>query len=252
MGDTDTTEVLPAPTGGVASVERALSIMNVFAAATAPLTLADLARSTGLYKSTALRLLASLEQRGYVVRQRDGRYHLGAMAFRLGLAYERTHGLKAHLAPILEDLVARNTESPSFHIRYDASHRLCLLRLDSNHATLDRIRAGDLLPLDRGAPGRVISAADDPAMRHRSLVVSTCGELNPACGGLACPVFGPGNLLVGALSLSGPMERFSPDAIARMTPALLDAAIAATRALGGNPAALAQELRVHQTGAAVT
>ncbi len=230
--------------GGVAAVERALTIMNVFAGATSPLSLAELARATTLYKSTILRLLASLEGRGYVVRQQDGRYGLGPMAFRLGFAYERTHGLKAHLLPILEGLVAEGTESPSFHIRYDAERRLCLLRLDSNHATLDRIRAGDLLPLGRGAPGRILAMpAEALAAPSGSLVVSTCGELNPACAGLACPVFGPGDLLVGALSLSGPMDRFSPEAIRRMKPPLLGAAIAATRALGGNPDALLRETK---------
>ncbi len=241
METADTASEIASSSGGVASVERALSLMNVFAAATSPLTLAELARATSLYKSTILRLLITLEAQGYVVRQQDGRYRLGAMAFRLGLAYERTHALKAHLLPILESLVAQGTESPSFHICYDAHQRLCTLRLDSNHATLDRIRSGDLLPLGRGAPGRVLMASN-AASAGRSLVVSTFGELNPACAGLACPVFGPGDLLVGALSLSGPMDRFSAAAVKRMTPPLLEAAIAATRALGGNPAALQREL----------
>ncbi|MEJ1978747.1 MAG: helix-turn-helix domain-containing protein [Acetobacteraceae bacterium] len=80
--------------GGVASVERALSVVAAFAASTSPLTLAELARATGLYNSTVLRLLVSLERGGYVVRGGDGRYGLGTMAFRLGLAYERSHGFE--------------------------------------------------------------------------------------------------------------------------------------------------------------
>ena len=45
----------------------------------------------------------------------------------------------------------KGTESASFHAYHDAQSRVCLLRVDSHHSTLDRIRTGDLLPLD-GAP----------------------------------------------------------------------------------------------------
>ena len=45
---------------GVAAVNRALSILQAFEGETEALTLALLARRTGLYKSTLLRLIASL------------------------------------------------------------------------------------------------------------------------------------------------------------------------------------------------
>ncbi len=176
-------------------VERALSVVAALAASTSPLTLAELGRTTGLYNSTVLRLLVSLERAGYIVRRCDGRYGLGAMAFRLGVAYERSHGLKTHLLPILQDLVQLGCESPSFHVRHDTERRLCLLRLDSHHATLDRVHAGDLLPLHRGAAGRVILAASAQTP-HPSPVLASFGERDPACAGVACPVFGPNGMLV--------------------------------------------------------
>ena len=46
---------------GVAAVNRAISLLAALEATAKPLTLADLARATGLYKSTILRLLVSLE-----------------------------------------------------------------------------------------------------------------------------------------------------------------------------------------------
>ncbi len=228
--------------GGVASVERALTIMEVFASSSAPLTLAEIARATGFYKSTVSRLLVSLETKGYVVRQHDGRYRVGAMAFRLGFAYERTHGLKAHLLPVLQQLVDSGSESPSFHVRYDAERRVCLLRLDSHHSTLDRVHTGDLLPLRQGAPGRVILACDgrSGALRH-PLIHATYGERDPACAGVACPVFGPDGKLVGALSMSGPLDRFLQAAVERMSRQLVEAAITITRALGGDVEPLLRE-----------
>ena len=45
--------------GGLAAVERALSILEAFGEADDELTLAELAKRTGLYKSTILRLSKS-------------------------------------------------------------------------------------------------------------------------------------------------------------------------------------------------
>ena len=95
-----------------------------------------------------------------------------------------------------------------------------------------------LLPLDRGAAGRVILAFDGETgegydeIREDCIAVSF-GERDPDCAGLACPVFGPGGKCAGALSLSGPKPRFTPDNIKTMTSLLLKAAIRLTRALGG-------------------
>ena len=231
----------------MASVDRALLIIAAFVGSATPLGLADIARTTGLYKSTVLRLLVSLEKNTYVVRLGDGRYSLGAMAFRLGHAYEQSNGMKAQLLPILEDLVSQGCESSSFHIWHNPEQRLCLLRVDSHHSTLDRVRAGDLLPLKLGAAGRVLMAHTPPGRPEEQLVIPAFGERDPACAGVACPVFGPGGGMVGALSLSGPMERFTPVAVTAMSRPLLLAAVAGTNALGGDASVL---LREYEAGGA--
>ena len=102
--------------------------------------------------------MASLERNGYAVKLHDGRYDLGVIAFRFGIAYERKNRLRAAVVPVLRSLVAQGTESASFHIRQDAMHRLCLLREDSRHATLDRATAGDVFFLKAGAAGHVLLA----------------------------------------------------------------------------------------------
>src|SRR5690606_35064912 len=144
---------------GVAAVDRALSILvAIEAAEDGSMSLAELAAATLLYKSTLLRLLVSLERGALVVRRADQRYALGPFAFRLGKSFEAHNPIERSLAPIMRELVEKGTESPSFHIRHDETRRLCLMRLDSRHSTLDRVRAGDLLPIDRGAAGRILLA----------------------------------------------------------------------------------------------
>jgi DNA-binding IclR family transcriptional regulator len=223
---------------GVAAVNRAFSILAALAAGSEPLTLAEIAQATGLYKSTILRLMASLEGAGYASRFRDGRYGLAASAFRLGLAYERQNPLRQHILPILNDLVSQGTESSSFHVLHSPTTRLCLFRVNSGHSTLDRVEAGGVLPLHRGAAGRVLLAySGDSSSAHEQLrrdgYALSRGERDPACCGLAAPVFGLTGETVGSISLSGPSQRFTTSTIARMRNLLLKACESATRSLGG-------------------
>ncbi|HEX3142177.1 MAG TPA: helix-turn-helix domain-containing protein, partial [Rhizobacter sp.] len=173
-----------APPDGVAAVDRALTIATALAQASSPLTLADLARRTGMYKSTLLRLLASLARAGLVVHRSDKRYALGPLAFLFGRSFELTYGLKEGIEPVLEWLVGKGTESSSFHVRHGKNARLCLFRIDSAHSTLDRVRSGDVLPLDRGAAGKALIAfaAGLPAAANAPLLYSSYGERDPLCG----------------------------------------------------------------------
>ena len=210
--------VVAARRKGVAAVDRAFAIAAVLAERAAPLSLAEIARATKMYKSTLLRLLVSLERSGLVVRRTDQRYALGQFAFQLGRAFETTYHLKECVVPVLERLVAQGSESPSFHVWHDEKTRLCLFRIDSNHSTLDRVRPGDILPIEKGAAGKVLRAfrGGVPSDNNVPLIYSSFGERDPLCGAVAVPVFAAGDELVGALSLSGPLERFSELSIKKM------------------------------------
>jgi DNA-binding IclR family transcriptional regulator len=226
------------PGEGVAAVDRALSIVTALESSSGPMTLADLAAQTGFYKSTILRLLGSLIPAGYVTRLSDGSYDLGPTAFRLGVAFTRKNALGHYVVPALQELVDHGTESASFHIRQDANNRLCLFRVNSRHSTLDRIEAGHSYPLLRGAAGHVILAYNGAtgtrydAIRARGFEVSL-GERDPSCAAVAAPVFGPGGVLIGAISLSGPRERFGNGQIAKMKRVLAPIAENLTKSLGG-------------------
>lgn len=224
---------------GVAAVDRAFAILEALAGRDEPSSLAEIARATGFYKSTILRLASSLEHAGHVARLGDGRYALGGSAFRLGLAYERQNPLRRQVVPVLHDLVRNGTESASFHVPHGPGTRLCLFRVNSGHATVDRVEGGAVLPLAQGAAGRVIlahaaGAGPDRAGLREAGVALSRGERDPSCAGLAAPVFGPAGTLVGALSLSGPGERFTDEAVEHMRALLLAAAARLTSGLGSH------------------
>lgn len=221
--------------GGVAAVDRALAILRAISTQAAPITLADLARATGYYKSTLLRLLVSLERASLVVRRSNGSYTVGPFAHELGRAYEATYQVESVLKPLLEALVERGSESASFHVYHDDRHRLCLLRIDSHHSTLDRIYVGDLLPLDRGAAGRLITTFHNKGVAPSldSVLAVSIGERDPDCAAVAAAVFGSDNEFVGAISLSGPKDRYTPEWIRQQTEWILETARRTTEQLGG-------------------
>jgi DNA-binding IclR family transcriptional regulator len=216
------------PEPGVAAVARALSLLHAFREDEAALTLAELAARTGLYKSTILRLLASLERERCVQRQPDGRWSLGPMLFHWGMRYARTRPVERHLPVVLQFLAQDSGETASFWVR-DGLHRLCLARVRSPSPIRDDLAAGDLVPLPLGAGGRVLVAEDPRALGP----VASFGERNPETAAVAAPVFSGGGVLAGALSLSGPRARME----ALRDRHLADVARAAsdlTRRLGGD------------------
>jgi len=200
-----------AANGGVAAVDRALSLLGAFSLADPVLTLAEIAQRTQLHKSTVLRMLASLEHAYLVQKRDDGRYALGAGVERLHRIHARSFSLESVVMPVLRDLVACTQESAAFHVR-QGKQRLCLHRVDSPRPVRDHLAVGALLPLDHGAGGRVLSAwpdGKDPiSLRIRSeFVITLVGDRLPELAGVASPVFGVNGELVGALTLTMPAER---------------------------------------------
>jgi DNA-binding IclR family transcriptional regulator len=219
--------------GGAAAVDRALSLLAAYRTGDAGLTLATLAERTRLYKSTALRLLASLEHARLVQRTAGGLYRLGPETARLNSIYTASFSLEAYLLPVMRELVAKTNESVSFHVR-QGDQRLCLLRVDSPQLLRDHVRAGDVLPLDRGAGGRVLLAFAGAKGRlydqiRRAGVAALSNDRVQGVTGISAPVWGPGGELVGALTLTLPTQRLR----ASFAGAVRDAALVATRRLGG-------------------
>lgn len=218
---------------GAGAVDRALSLLAAFRGGDASLSLAELSARTRLYKSTALRLLASLLHARLVRRTEDGRYALGPEIARLHALYAASFSLESVVMPVLRDLVARTHESAALHVR-QGDQRLCLHRVDSPQLLRDHVRAGDLLPLDRGAGGRVLlafSGARGPvyARIRAEGVAMLDGDRVAGLTGIAAPVFAGDGSLVGALTLSLPSTRMK----ARLSADVRAAAAELSRRLGG-------------------
>ncbi len=196
----------------VEAVERALSILEAFGEERQALSLAALAEETGLYKSTILRLSASLERFGYLSRDDAGLYRLGPSVWRLGSIYRRNFDLGEKIRPELRGLVDATGETASFYVR-EASERVCLYRQNSGRAIRHHLDEGVRLPLDRGAAAHVLRAYSDDhdqsyfELREAGHRVSV-GERNPELAAVAVPLMSADGRLRGALTVSGPSSRF--------------------------------------------
>jgi DNA-binding IclR family transcriptional regulator len=233
---------------GVAALDRAIAILMAFTAADRSLSLAEISARTGLYKSTILRLVASLMRAQMLERLEDGRYRIGPALFTLGSIYQRALAPADILLPIMRELSDLSSESVAFYVR-SGNVRTCLYRIESLHAVRYMVREGDVLPLEAGSGGRVLAAfsgAEGPpyeAIRRDYCYVST-GERDAETSGISAPVFGPGRVLVGALTLAGPSSRVDRAFLERMKRPLLEAAARATRAFGENASELERASRV--------
>jgi DNA-binding IclR family transcriptional regulator len=223
---------------GVATLERALTILAAFTEADLSLPLAEISRRTGLYKSTLLRLLVTLERFGYIGQQADGNYHVGPAALYLGGIYQRWVRPPEVINPILVRLVEETEESASFNVR-EGTVRVCVYRVDSPQKIRDHVRVGDVLPLPDGAAGKVLSAFDvSPDDVQWDAVREACfassrGEISRDTAAVSAPVFEAGGRCIGALAITGPASRFTDEKVAHMRIQLIRSALDLTFKFAG-------------------
>ncbi len=95
----------------IQTVMNAFRMLEVFDGAVA-IGVSDVARSLGLHKNNAFRLLATLEIAGYIQQSSDSElYHLGPRCLELAHAFARNHPFASLARPVLEDLVAETGET---------------------------------------------------------------------------------------------------------------------------------------------
>lgn len=218
----------------VAAVERALRVLTTFRTAGGPLWLHEIADATGMFKSTILRLLETLEDSGFINRLADGRFQLGAAVFDLGMVYKATFQLEHLVQPVLESLSAATGESASFYVRA-GDMRQCMWRVESTQSVRHVLRAGVILPIGDTSTGQVFrqfgGEAVPPAGDLKKAIRESARVDDDQTASISVPVFGS-NGFVGAMSLSGPTGRFTRRNVAAMKVRLADAASGLSRQLG--------------------
>jgi DNA-binding IclR family transcriptional regulator len=236
--EADTQE--PKQEQGVDAVERALTILEAFADGSTRLTLTEVTQRTGFYRSTILRLAVSLEKFGYLHRDADKQFRLGPSLWRLGANYQSNFDLAEYVRPVLKAVCDAVGETAAFYIR-DGDKRICLYRHNASRVVRSHLDEGSETTLERGASARILMAYTGAAgdfyerIRKQGYYVGL-GERDPETGGVAVPVFGIGDKLVGSLGVTGPLHRFDEASQVLMKEVLVEQARRLTATLGGHAA----------------
>jgi DNA-binding IclR family transcriptional regulator len=225
IGKTPPDDQVPRPRGEgrarVEAVERSLVLLQCFQKPGEALPLSVLAQRSGFYKSTILRLTASLVYMAFLQRDAVGLFRLGPELRRLGLLSTAKVSLEPLVRPVLRELSAATQETASFYVR-DKDERICLYRVNSPRSARHHLEEGARHPLGSGAAGKILRAYDPDAtleaaedtaaaaIRRHGWVISD-GERDPDLAAVAVPLLNRQGELLGALTVSGLRSRFTRD-----------------------------------------
>ena len=244
--------------GLIQSIERAAAVIRLLAAGPGWLRASEIAASLGLAKATTHGILRTLQHVGFV--QQDaatGRYQLAAQVLVPGTRALDRNELRSRVINWADPLAARSGEAVRIGTVLEGQVLVVhhVFRPDDTFQTLE---VGNLLPMHATALGKALLAygATPPASLDRFTsrtvgtqrelaaalrVVRECGwssdieELTPGEASIAAPIRAYGGLVVGAIGISGHVERLC-DSRYHPRPQLVatvrDAAGAVSRDLG--------------------
>jgi DNA-binding IclR family transcriptional regulator len=229
--------------GGVQSVDRAISVLEILARRGAA-GVSEVAADIGVHKSTAFRLLAALEERDLVEQAVDrGKYQLGFGVLRLASAIPTRLDLVRQARPVLEELVTRFGETVNLAV-IRSHYAVNVDQAMSPAAVASHNWVGQLTPLHATSSGKVLLAYLDRPGRRRLLdaaglarftratvtsrraleaqlarvlddgYATTFEEYEDGLNAMAAPVRDHSGAVVGAVSVSGPAYRLDAARIA--------------------------------------
>jgi IclR family acetate operon transcriptional repressor len=241
----------------VASVARALALLEELRDSERGLGVNELARRIGVNASTASRLLSTLETAGMVERNGQGPYRLGLGLVSLADRVLSRLDLQALARPLLVELMERTGETATLSLpgereaitvdsvpsRSSVVSMARLGRPSVPHATavgkvMLAFGGGPVPPerdlvafTDRTITDRIALAAEIEAVRERGYGM-VFGEREVDVNSIAAPVFDRTGSLAAILGIQGPAARLQDPT--RQLPILLGSAAALTRAVGGS------------------
>jgi DNA-binding IclR family transcriptional regulator len=243
----------------VQSVDRALTILETLARS-GEAGVTDLAVALDVHKSTAFRLVATLEAHG-LVEQIDGRgkYRLGIGLLRLAGATTARLDVVQEARPISRKLAADTGETVNVAVLADRS-ALYLDQVAGSSALQSHNWVGQHIPLHATANGKVLLLhLDDERqgavlgrlqaytdhtittrdrlrkelaqVREQGYAVAV-DELEVGLAAMAAPIHNAHGDVIASMSVSGPTFRLTEERIAEIIPMLVEAAAEVSHRLG--------------------
>ena len=224
----------------VGVLDKAMAILH--AVAGEPATLAELVARTGLPRATAHRLAVALEGHRMIRRTPEGSWGPGPALAELNRGAPDPGELAGRHLVALRDTTG---ESAQFYVR-EGAHRVCVAAAERTSGLRDTVPVGARLPMTAGSAAHALLAftpADEvtrllpsASFTARTLLdvrrrgwAHSVAEREPGVASLSAPVRDSSGAVLGAVSISGPVERLGRRPSPEVIGAVLDAAAAISR-----------------------
>ena len=220
------------------SIGRGLALLRAVGAAGGEATVTELARATGLSRTTATRLLASLERHGLVDRPAESeRYVLGYELARLGRLADPVGGVVARSGSEMQALARATGETVTLALATPDGELDFVHQVDGVHLIGGRWWVGERFALHASSSGKLLLAEPSQADRVQPLpdrlercaprtltsrkllsdelvrirrdgYAQTVDELEDGLAGISVAIRDDSQRLFAVLSVSGPSFRF--------------------------------------------
>lgn len=246
--------------GHVQSVERAVTVLE-FLARNEWSGVTDVGHELGVHKSTAGRILSTLEVRGLVEQHADsGKYRLGVGLVHLARAVTVEPELTREAKPACEWLAQQTEETVTLAV-LEGHECVTIDQIISTSTVVSRSWLGRRTPLHCTAPGKVFLAflpascrAELIAGPHRRYTgrtitepmelreeieqvradgyATTFEEFEDGLSAAAAPARGSDGTVVAVIGLSGPSYRLHEDQLRQVGPLVREAAMQISSRIG--------------------
>jgi len=244
------------------TITAALDILNCFTLDNHGQGVSEIARKLGMHKSKVSRILSTYENQGVVIKsQNTQKYHLGPKIMEWAAIVLRQGDLRTRALPHMEELRSKTQESVNLYIA-QGDYRICIERLESPQGIRMVSHIGEPVPLHAGAAGKLLLAYFTDEKRRAVLervqlskiaantitnredletelkkiaqqgFAISFQEMVPLAASIAAPIRNFYGEVIAALTVGGPVMRFTPQKVDSYARALRETADRISRESG--------------------
>ncbi len=253
------------PSDSTKVLAHIISILDCFSVEQPELGVRQVARQVNISSSAAGRLMGEMKNAG-ILKQNplSQAYSPGSKILVWSNVYLSLLNIRSVALPFMEELRRATGETVTLYI-LEGNERLCVERMESQHNIRMVTRVGLKLPLYAGSAGKAMLAFMPPEWREEYLsrvplrpltsqtfsdphalrleldkirldgYATSFGEWILEASGVAAPILGPGGIVLGAISVSGPGSRFTLDTVTAYAAEAVRATRAMSQIMGFNP-----------------